>query len=138
MIIIGGHVTFQVQTPEQKYALHIYNPIPMDISNPLQSLSGIRDQQDVLTSGLQWLSALSRDIDLSVQTPVPNTLGYLITQVETQEGEKINCALLTWIEGDLLTGVHKETIGRPIGDRNWPIIGMSKASTRLSSATKTG
>ncbi len=116
MIVIGGPMTFRMTAQDRTYALHVYNPAPMRIPNPLQSLSGIRDRSDVLESGLQWFGALNRDTDLTAQEPVPNREGRFVTEVSLNGNEPVNCALLEWVEGDELTGVHKENIGRSVSD----------------------
>lgn len=93
----------------------VYNPAPIRVENPLDSLTGIRDRADVLGSGLQWFDALGRDTDLIVQQPVSNREGGFVTQIEVEDGA-VNCALLDWIEGDGASGDHRENVGRPVSD----------------------
>ena len=114
-IVIGGPMTLRVASIGKTFALHVYNPTLMDVESPLDSLTGIRDRADVLESGLRWFDALGRDTDLTVQQPIPNREGRLVTQVDV-EGEFVNCALLDWVEGDEVSAVHRENIGRPISD----------------------
>ena len=115
MIVIGGPLAFRVTSGDRTYALHVYNPSPMNVENPLDGLTGIRDRADVLQSGLQWFDALNRDTELSVQAPISNREGRFVTQVEVDTG-LVNCALLDWVEGEEVSEDHRRNIGRSMDD----------------------
>ncbi len=115
MIVIGGPMAFRLTSGGKTFALHVYNPAPIRVENPLDSLTGIRDRADVLESGLRWFDAMGRDTDLTVQQPIPNQEGDFVTQV-VSDGEAINCALLDWVEGDEVAENHRKNIGRPVSD----------------------
>ena len=114
-IVIGGPMAFRLTSGDQRFALHVYNPSPIGVENPLDSLTGIRDRSDVLEFGLKWFDALAQDTDLTVQQPIANREGSLITQVDV-EGQGVNCALLDWVEGDEVSGYHPDNVGRPVSD----------------------
>lgn len=68
-----------------------------------------------ITSELQWLSALRRDLDLPVPVPIPDARGELVTEIDNHGVMgKRQCSLLRWVDGRFLK--HKF---RPAHARAW-------------------
>jgi Ser/Thr protein kinase RdoA (MazF antagonist) len=88
------NITFRVgeRTHRTAYLLRIHMPVS-------PHYGGMRQRPDVIASELLWLDALRRDTSLTVQRPVRNTRGELVTRLDI-DGEAAPCTLLTWIEGD--------------------------------------
>jgi Ser/Thr protein kinase RdoA (MazF antagonist) len=59
----------------------------------------MRQRPEVVASELLWLDALHRDTLLTVQQPVRNARGDLVTNLDA-DGEPVPCTLLRWLEGD--------------------------------------
>ena len=90
----SGGVAFRVETFEGRnaYLLKIH-------THP-------RGRRAVLESGLLWLAALAQEMDLTVQKPLRNLQGHLVTEVDVpgKPGETVYCSLVRWIEGEHFPG----------------------------------
>lgn len=87
-------VTFRVHRRDanEDFHLRIHNPIPGRLDAFYQP--------DVVASALMWLEALDRDLDLTVQKPVRDRDGDLVSLVDGPDGRRqLCCALLHWING---------------------------------------
>lgn len=73
------------------YLLRIHQPLK-------DSMIGLQHSYQGLIGELQMLEALAQDGRLTVQKPLRNRAGELITGIE-HEGERLNCSMLTWLEG---------------------------------------
>jgi Ser/Thr protein kinase RdoA (MazF antagonist) len=91
----SDNVTFKVQTPDPAaYLLRLHVPI-----TGAMGAHGAR--QTAVNSELLWLEALSRDTDLTLQIPVRNRAGELVTRLADEpSGSNIHCTLLHWLEGE--------------------------------------
>jgi Ser/Thr protein kinase RdoA (MazF antagonist) len=87
------NVTFKVQNGAEAYLLRLHEP-----RSPAFGTHGA--DKAAIRSELLWLEALQRR-RLPVQRPLRNRQGELVTQVEKGSGGKLNCSLLSWLEGGL-------------------------------------
>lgn len=76
----------------KKYLLRLHIPITLEMDGHGADPSAVR-------SGLTWLEALCRDTDLILQQPQPNLEGDLVTVIQAEDAQSINCSLLSWLEG---------------------------------------
>jgi len=85
---------FKVERPDSgAYLLRIHVPVT--------AAMGTHGADSIaVASELLWLEALNQDTDLTLQKPVRNSEGALVTQVSTTEtGKPVNCTLLQWVDG---------------------------------------
>ncbi len=73
------------------YLLRIHEPVK-------ESMAGLQHTYDGLLGELEMLEALAGGSSLVVQKPIRNEEGELITVIE-HDGKRLNCSLLTWLEG---------------------------------------
>lgn len=148
----SGNVTFCVEASESKFLLRIH-----------QSVSGIEDdiwqKPNVIESELMWLTALSRESNITVQKPLQNQEGKWVTQIPRDNTQDVfYCSLLGWIDGvvsnaertpqqayqlGLLIGkLHQhsrkwklpQNLERPIYDENHFLIALSKLAPAVTSS----
>lgn len=105
------NITFRVvdRARHAAYLLRIHRPASA-------TYSGLRQRPEALASELLWLDALHRDTPLTVQRPVSNTRGDLVTTLQAG-GETIPCTLLRWITGDelRLEGPKRSALAERLG-----------------------
>jgi len=94
------NLTFQVSDGKQgtRYLLRLHVPLN-------EYLAGTQQQPAALASELLWLEALHQETRLTVQQPVRNRSGSLVTLIEAG-ATTIPCTLLHWVEGESLLQVH--------------------------------
>ncbi len=107
---IAGNVTFRVESKKQgKFLLRLHHTVAFDRN--VWSISGRKE----IESELMWLSALRRDTNLIVQTPVRNQEGHFVTRGSLNEAcEPIDCSVMCWIEGKHIhrvTRIHAKRLG---------------------------
>lgn len=83
--------TFRVDDLGNTYLLRVHQPLN-------ESMTGLQHTYDGLLEELKMLEALSEQTNLTVQRPLRNRDGELITILE-QEGVQLHASLLTWVEG---------------------------------------
>ncbi len=91
----GDTISYQVETSAgENYLLRLHVP-------KTQSMGTHGADYSAVNAEMLWLEALCQDTDLVLPQPIRNQSGALVTQVQSPEaGEKINCTLLRWVEGD--------------------------------------
>lgn len=108
---VAFHVTSDM-TPEG-FLLRLHRPVT-------QSFVGVRQRPDVIMSELLWLEALAHDTDLTIQQPIRNVEGNLVTEIALG-ADSVPCTLLRWVQGDSLlpdgiaTAPLAEELGAVIG-----------------------
>lgn len=96
-----GHsenLTFQIEDhmDSRKFLLRLHMPIT-------ENFAGVRQQPLAIKSELCWLEALKKETDITVQQPVRNIGGELVTSIASETDiDGLSCSLLGWIEGDVL------------------------------------
>jgi Ser/Thr protein kinase RdoA (MazF antagonist) len=104
--------TYKVNAGDgRKFVLRIHQPFQEEMSGKQHTYEGLLGE-------LHMLEELSRNCSLSVQTPIRDTEGNLITVVE-HNGRQLNCSMLSWLEGrDLnITDVSHPELVRRLGSQ---------------------
>ena len=90
----SDNVTYRVSTAESKeYLLRIHIPITSAMGS-----HGLNYR--MVNSEVAWMSALSQETDLTIQKPIRNESGELVTRIPRADGSTINATLLSWIQGE--------------------------------------
>jgi Ser/Thr protein kinase RdoA (MazF antagonist) len=77
---------------------------------------GWSPEPERLRAGLAWVAALACDTDLTVQGPVPNRGGELLTAVAFDDlSEPFNCSLQRWVDGERVAGHYTPEHARAVG-----------------------
>jgi Ser/Thr protein kinase RdoA (MazF antagonist) len=100
----SGSATFRVDCPDRR------SPLLLKVhTHP-------RGPRDVLESAYQWLAALHRETDITVQEPVPDAAGRYVTEVVAKQrpGAPLLCSLVGWIEGSHRRGTPSWRECRPV------------------------
>lgn len=84
------------------YVLRVHQPFKA-------SMTGLQHTYEGLLGELLMLEALANESSLLVQSPLRNQDGELITVIE-HEGQRLNCSVLTWLEG---RDLQKEDLQNP-------------------------
>lgn len=84
------------------YVLRVHQPLKA-------SMTGLQHTYEGLHGELLMLEALAKESNLLVQSPLRNQDGELITVIE-HEGQRLNCSVLTWLEG---RDLQKEDLQKP-------------------------
>ena len=88
----SDNVTYQVTTDSDTYLLRIHIPITITMGTH-------GSKYEMVNSEVQWLQALARETNLTLQKPVSNRSGALVTQFSPDGDAPINCTLLSWVDG---------------------------------------
>ncbi|GGA49352.1 phosphotransferase enzyme family protein [Paenibacillus physcomitrellae] len=83
--------TYRIDGADGSYLLRIHQPVK-------DSMAGLQHTYEGLLVELDMLEQLAKGSSLLVQAPLRQTDGELI-YVLKQGGEKLNCSILTWLEG---------------------------------------
>jgi Ser/Thr protein kinase RdoA (MazF antagonist) len=89
-------VTYRVASPkgEQVFLLRLHLPVTA-------AMGSHGADPDALRSELQWLDALNRETDLTLQRPICTAEGAWVAQLtDRRDGSPVNATLLTWLEGE--------------------------------------
>lgn len=84
------------------YVLRVHQPFK-------ESMTGLQHTYEGLLGELLMLESLAKESSLLVQSPLRNRDGELITVIE-HEGQRLNCSVLTWLEG---RDLQKEDVQKP-------------------------
>lgn len=122
--------TYRVDDAEgNSYLLRIHQPVK-------DGMAGLQHTYDGLHGELQMLEQLASRSGVTAQQPLRNLDGELITVIE-QNGVRLNCSLLTWLEGrdlnkeDLIDREVVRKLGHQLGElhsffREYPHDGLEK------------
>jgi len=89
----SDNVTYKVTTADSKsYLLRIHIPITTAMGSHGSDFR-------MVNSEVAWMLALSQETDLTIQKPIRNESGELVTRIPGKDGSTINTTLLSWIEG---------------------------------------
>lgn len=89
----SDNVTYKVTTGDSEtYLLRIHQPVTA-------ALGAHGADFNMVHSELLWLQALNQKTGLTLQKPVQNRKGRLVTRL-TNAGAQIHSSLLTWVEGE--------------------------------------
>ena len=90
----SDNVTFRVEKPNSEtFLLRIHQPV-------VETMGTHGADLDALNSELLWLEAMNQDTDLTLQRPVRNQAGKLVTNLHKGNGNgSIYCTLLHWLAG---------------------------------------
>lgn len=111
--LLGHHdtVAFRVssEASAEEFILRLHRPAT-------QSFLGMRQRPDVIASELLWLDALARGTSLTVQQPIRNGDGKLVTEIELG-ADSLPCTLQRWVEGDSLLpdGIATAALAEELG-----------------------
>ncbi|WP_269433107.1 phosphotransferase enzyme family protein [Paenibacillus sp. E194] len=95
--------TYKVSDADgSSYVLRIHQPFK-------ESMTGLQHTYEGLMGELLMLESLAKESSLLVQSPLRNRDGELITVIE-HEGQRLNCSVLTWLEG---RDLQKEDVQKP-------------------------
>lgn len=87
-------VTYKVTTKDARaYLLRIHIPIT-------SAMGTHGDDFEMVNSEVTWMEAIERDTNLTIQTPLRNQSGALVTRIPREDGPTVNCTLLRWVEGE--------------------------------------
>ena len=90
----SDNVTYKVTTADSKaYLLRIHIPITTAMGSHGSDFR-------MVNSEVAWMLALSQETDLTIQKPIRNESGELVTRIPEGDGSTINATLLSWIEGE--------------------------------------
>ncbi|PQP88916.1 phosphotransferase enzyme family protein [Paenibacillus sp. AR247] len=104
--------TYKVNAGDgRKFVLRIHQPFQ-------EGMTGKQHTYEGLLGELHMLEELSHNSGLSVQTPIRNSEGSLITVME-HNGRQLNCTMLSWLEGRDLnkTDVSHPELVRRLGSQ---------------------
>ncbi len=90
-------VVFRVDSPEQVCILKLHDRVG----------EGINPSYDQLEIGMQWLTGIARDTDITVQTPIAASTGTFVSTVSFDD-KSIHCTLQHWLHGDSPNGPFTE------------------------------
>lgn len=113
MLVCAGGATYCLHAADgRRYTIRIHNPVPI--------LPDQRHELDTIRSGRLWLEALADDGRLTVQRPIRNRGGDLVTELAGPEdgAETIRVTVVAWIEGEPVRerrADHWRAIGRTPG-----------------------
>jgi len=91
------NITYKVteKGSEDTYLLRMHKPIT-------KNMQGLHNTREAVQSELEYLLAWSSHSELSVQIPVPNLNGELVTTAVI-EHEEVHCSVLKWIFGEIMS-----------------------------------
>ena len=89
----SDNVTYKVTTANSEtFLLRIHIPVTSAMGAHGASV-------DMVNSEVTWLLALGQETNLTLQKPIRNRSGALVTCMPKEDGSTINCTLLGWVDG---------------------------------------
>jgi Ser/Thr protein kinase RdoA (MazF antagonist) len=89
----SDNVTYKVTTANSEtFLLRIHVPVTTAMGTYGANI-------DMVNSEVTWLLALGQETDLTLQNPIRNRSGALVTCLPKEDGSTINCTLLSWVDG---------------------------------------
>jgi Ser/Thr protein kinase RdoA (MazF antagonist) len=89
----SDNITFRVGDRQgMQYLLRLHDPV-------IPYYLGMRQLPEAIASELAWMEALLRQGGIHLQQPVPSTAGDPLVQITIEQGRRLPCTLLTWLDG---------------------------------------